>query len=223
MSPPDVKRRYSNDRRAAQARETRRRIRDAAHTLLLERGYAATTIADVAQRADASVDTVYKAFGGKAGLLKNVYDVALAGDDEAVPLAERPEIQAIAEARRPRRKIELYAHLARMLGDRLGPLLDVLLGARGADAGLDDFARTIENERLIGATLFVRRLEEAGGLRAHIDVDRARDTVWTLISPEVHLLLVTRRGWTPDEYEEWLAGALTHALLRSGSGRTGRG
>ena len=162
-----------------------------------------------------SVDTIYKAFGGKAGLTKHVYDVALAGDDEPVPLAQRPHVQGILAARSPARKIELYAAVARQLGDRLGPLLDVLLGARGSDDELEAFARTTEQERLVGATGFVRHLDETGGLRGGLDREHARDTVWTLISPEVYLLLVHRRGWQADDYENWLAGALGDALLQS--------
>jgi AcrR family transcriptional regulator len=216
MSQPSVKRRrYRNQRRAAQAQETRRRIRDSAHALLLVRGYGATTIIEIAQRADVSVDTIYKAFGGKAGLTKHVYDVALAGDEEPVPLAQRPEIQAILAARSPARKVELYAAVARQLGERLGPLLDVLLGARGSDAELEEFARTTEHERLVGATRFVGHLDETGGLRGDLDIERARDTVWTLISPEVYLLLVHRRGWHPDDYQHWLTHALGDALLRT--------
>jgi AcrR family transcriptional regulator len=204
---------YDNTGRAAQARATRRRVIDAAHGLLLEKGYAGTTIGEVAARAGVSVETVYKRFGSKATLTKQVYDVVLAGDDEPVPLRDRPEIQAIISEPDPSRKVARYAALARQLGEHLGPLLAVLLGSRGADTELDEFARAIDQERLTGAGAFVANLVESGGLRNGVDPDRARDVLWALISPELYLLLVVKRGWSLDDYERWLAEAIGDALL----------
>jgi AcrR family transcriptional regulator len=206
---------YDNTGRAAQALQTRRRVIAVAHELLLDQGYAATTIGQIARRAGVSAETVYKAFGSKAALTKQVYDVALAGDDEPVPMRERPEIQAILTEPDSARKVARYASVARQLGARLGPLLAVLLGARGTDADLDAFARTTANERLAGTTALVDHLVEAGALRPDLDRERARDLLWALISPELYLLLVVDRGWSPDDYERWLAGAIADALLPS--------
>jgi AcrR family transcriptional regulator len=214
MSEPPVKRRpYDNRNRAEQARRTRRRVVAAAHELLLEHGYAATALAGVAARAGVSVDTVYKAFGGKAGLTKAVYDSVLAGDDEPVAMADRPEFRAMIAEPDARRTIEQYARLARRLGERLGPLLDLLLAARGADPDLEAFAATIDRERLIGAEMFVHHLSETAKLHPDVDAERARDMLWTLNSPEVYLLLVVRRGWSADAYEGWLAAVLTDLLV----------
>jgi len=204
---------YDNTVRAAQARDTRLRVIAAAHELLLDKGYAATKLSDVAARAGVSVETIYKVFGSKAALTKQVYDVTLAGDDEPVPMIERPEIKAIVDEPDPRRKVALYAALARRLGERLGSLLVVLLRARGADPDLEAFARAIADERLAGAVPFVGMLAGAGALRPGLDPARARDLLWALISPELYLLLVIERGWSPGEYESWLTTAITDALL----------
>lgn len=203
---------YDNRGRAAAAMTTQRRVIEAARRLLLDRGYADATIKDVAAAAGVSVETVYKGFGGKAALLKRVYDVALVGDQAPVPLGQRPEIIVIAGDQDPRGKVARYAGIARMLGDRLGPLLAVLLGARGSDPELDDFVRTIDAERLAGATGFVGHLADRGMLRPGLDRDRAGDIVWTLISPAVHLML-RERGWSAEQYEQWLSGALADTLL----------
>jgi AcrR family transcriptional regulator len=204
---------YDNSGRAAQALATRRRVIAAAHELLLEQGYAATTISQIARRAGVSAETVYKAFGSKAALTKQVYDVALAGDDEPVPMRDRPEIQAMLTEPDPRQKVARYAALARQLGARLGPLLAVLLGARAADPDLDAFARTTADERLVGTAALVGHLAEAGALRPGLDPERARDLLWALISPELYQLLVVERGWPPEDYERWLAGAIADELL----------
>jgi AcrR family transcriptional regulator len=204
---------YDNSGRAAHAQETRRRAVAVAYELLLDKGYAATKLSDVAARAGVSVETIYKGFGSKAALTKQVYDVTLAGDDEPVPMSERPEIKAIVDEPDPRRKAALYAALGRRLGERLGSLLAVLLRARGADPDLEAFARTIAEERLAGSGAFVGLLADAGALRPGLDSARARDLLWALTSPELYQLLVIERGWSPDEYESWLATAITDALL----------
>ncbi len=95
QGPVNPQRSYDNTRRAAQARRTRREVLDAAHRLLLDQGYAGTTISAVARRAGVSVETIYKAFGTKGALVKEVYDVTLVGGDEPVPLRSRPEFQAM--------------------------------------------------------------------------------------------------------------------------------
>ncbi len=211
MTDPPVK--YDNSRRAERARESRRRVLEAAHRLLLERGFAGTRLADVAEAAGVSVETVYKQFRNKGGLLKAAYDVQLAGDDEPVPLGDRPEYRAMVEAREATEKVRLYATIARHISERTGPLAGRVLESRGAHPELEEFARTIEAERLIGATAFVSALAGSGGLRPGLGPDRARDELWVLISPEVWAGLVQRRGWSHDQYEAWLAEAVAAALL----------
>ena len=208
-----TRRTYDNRGRAEQARRTRRRVLAAAHDLLLESGYRATTMSQIAVAAGVSVETVYKAFGTKAALVKEVYDVALVGDDEPVPLRERPEMQALIADPDPAGKLRRYAAVARTLGQRIGPLVSVLLaGARSGDPDLEALAETTDRERLAGVTALVGHLDESGGLRPGLDPDRARDAIWTLISPDVYRMLVVERGWSHDDYERWLADTLVATI-----------
>jgi AcrR family transcriptional regulator len=207
------RRAYDNTRRSEQARLTRSRVLHAARDLFVERGPAAVTMRDVATHAGVSAETVYKTFGTKAALIKEVYDITLAGDEEPIPMIERPEIRAVFAATTPREKVAHYAAAARQVGERLGPLLSRLLAAaRSGEPDLVDFLATTNQERLAGTGAIVGHLAETGGLRAGLDPDRARDIVWTLISPEVYELLVGDRGWSHDEYERWLAQALAEAV-----------
>ncbi len=107
----------------------------------------------------------------------------MVGDEEQIPLRQRPEILAIATEPDPRDKIARYAGIARTLGDRLGPVLAVLLASRGSDPELEDFARTIDAERLSGAPGFVAQFADRGLLRTDLDRRHASDLVWTLIPP----------------------------------------
>lgn len=204
---------YDNTTRTAAARATRARVLDAARTSFLERGFAGTTIRHIAEQADVSQETIYKAFGGKAGVLKAVYDTSLVGDDEAVPLAERPEALAVFDAATAFESVAAYAKLAQLIATRVDPLVRVMLGSRDTDAALTSFARTIDNERRVGSAFWVARWHAAGWLREDLDVEKAADILWVLNSNEPRWLLQDR-GWTSDEITAWLAEMFGRALLR---------
>ncbi|SRR5258706_5261152 len=216
MSQRDVKgkRRYDNTGRTEQAEANRHRVLTATHRLLISNGYAATTIKAVAAEAGVSAETIYKTFGTKAKLIKDTYDVTLVGDEEPIPLVERPEFQALIAETSARGTLNRYARICRMLGSRLGPLLDILLsGAKSGDPDLQDFAETIKRERLVGATAIVQQVGHSCDARADLDPDSARDVIWTLTSPEVYQLLNRERGWTDEQYENWLARSFINELL----------
>ncbi len=202
---------YDNRQRVETARATRRLVMEAAKASFLARGYGGTTIRQVADDAGVSQETIYKSFGGKAALLKAVYDVALAGDDEELSLAERPEALAVRDAPSPRAAATAYAELAQVISARIDPLLRVLLGVRDTDAALAEFARTTERERRAGATFYVTHWAAAGWLRDDVPVERAADAVWALNSPQMRWLLLDH-GWSDDEYARWL-GDLIHASI----------
>ena len=199
--------------RQEQARLTRQRVIEAAHRLLLERGYAGTTITEVARAAGVAVPTVYKVFGTKSALVKRVVDVYIAGDDEPVPLRDRPELQRIMAEPDPYAKVLGYAHLARVLFERLGPLLSVLTAAAGSNDELRTLVAGLDEERLTGTGRIVAHLADAGALRAGLPRREAHDVLWLLTAPDVYTRLVEQRGWTLDELERWLARAMTTALL----------
>jgi AcrR family transcriptional regulator len=204
---------YDNSSRAAAAAATRTKVLAAARDAFLTRGYTATTIRGIAEAAGVSQETVYKRFGNKARLLKDVYDVAMAGDEEAAPIGARPEAIAVREATHPEDAVTAYAALCRGLTGRAGGLMRIVATARGGDPDLDAFVDTVDAERLTGATLIAGLWAERGWLRPGLDVDRARDLIWTLNSPDVWLLL-TRRGWSPQDYESWIATGLRSMVMR---------
>ena len=206
---------YDNSSRAAAAAATRTKVLAAARDAFLTRGYAATTIRGIAEAAGVSQETVYKRFGNKARLLKDAYDVAMAGDEEATPVSARPEALAVREATGPEEAVAAYAGLCRGLTGRAGGLMRVVATARGGDPDLDAFVATVDAERLAGATMVARLWERHGWLRPDVDPDRARDVIWTLNSPDVWLLL-TQRGWSPQDYESWIATGLRSMVLRVG-------
>ncbi len=213
----DVKtrRRYESPRRQEQAARTRQDILATAGRLFRERGYAATPMPLIAGEAGVVVETVYRAFGSKAGLFKAVVEAALAGGATRadVPVEERPAIRAVIDEPDPRRQIELYAATQPGIHRRSGPLLRALLGAVATDPELKALWEELEAWRLSGQGRFVGMLAERGALRPGLAVQDAVDRVWTLCSLAVHDLLVVARGWSSERYQAWLTAALIRELL----------
>ena len=214
---PSVKARrpYDSRRRREQAAQTRRDIEAAANTLFRERGYVGTSMPAIASSAGVVVETIYRAFGSKAGLFKAVIEAALAGGSERAerPPAERPAIRAVIEEPDPRRKLELYAATQPGVHGRSSPLYRVLVAAADIDQELRDVLDGMEARRLHGLGGLAVQLAESRALRSDLSVDDARDIIWTLCSTPVHDLLVRERGWTPETYRRWLAAALQRELL----------
>ncbi len=207
------RRRYDSARRQEQARENRRAVLAAAQRIFLERGYAATTVGAIAAEAGLSVETVYKAFGSKPGLVKAVVDVAIVGDDEPVPMVQRERVRRIEAEPNARRKLAMYGeHLAESAPRRV-PVELLVRAAAASDPGAAGVWDQLEAERLAGMALFARHLDDGGHLRPGVSADEARDVLWTYNSPELYSLLVLRRGWTAPRYGRWVADALAAALL----------
>lgn len=203
---------YDNRSREEAAQLTRRRIVESARRLFLERGYAATAVNDIARAAGVSPQTVYSRVGGKAAVLKAVYDITLAGDDDPVPMAERPEFRRMVGAVDAAALFAAYATVARALLSRLRPLLVLVHGARAVEPDLDELARTGAAERRAGAEAFAANTVARGFTRAGLSEEAVVELVWVLNSPEAYLLLVREGGLDDDGYERWLARALTAAL-----------
>lgn len=211
------RRRYSTTLRTEQTALTRRRILVAAGRLLVERGYLGTTLAAVAAAAEVSVQTVYNVVGSKPAVLKAVYDVTLAGDDEPIPMAERPAFRAMVQAETGRECLAHYAEIGRLLGERTLSLVTMLLSqAQTGDPELAAWAENVERERAIGTANTARHVAERFGLRPGLDREAAADVLWALTAPDIADRLVRRRGWGWDRYQEWLAGSMADALLGPG-------
>jgi AcrR family transcriptional regulator len=207
-------RRYRSSLRSEQTAAGRRRILDAAGALFREHGYLGTTIAQIAAAAGVSTQSVYNMAGGKAELLKAVYDVAVAGDDAPVPMAERPAIQAMLAAPDPRQALALYARLGREIAQRTHRLVTVILAqAATGDAALTEFAAQIEAQRAIGTAATARHLASRFRLRTGLTEQAAADILWTLTAPDIVERLITQRNWPWDTYERWLADTMASSLL----------
>jgi AcrR family transcriptional regulator len=225
MEDVKARRRYESPRRREQAAQTRRDVIAAAGVLFRDRGYAGVAMPDIASSAGVAVETIYRAFGGKAALFKAVVESAVAGGAARAdtPVEDRPAIRALIEERDARKQVALYAATQPGIHRRSGPLLRALRDAAAVDPELRTLWRDLENQRLHGQGRFAGLLGERGALRPGMSVEDARDIVWTLCSVAVHELLVIERGWSSDRYEAWLATSLIAALLPDDDHRAATG
>jgi AcrR family transcriptional regulator len=213
VSTSSTNRPYRSTLREEQARATRRRIVAAGHDLFVELGYVPTTIDAIADRAGVSRKTVFTSVGGKAGVLKLAWDWALAGDDEPVAMADRPQVQEMLAATDPTRMIALWSRSNGTIACRLAPLFDVLVVAADGDPEAAALQATSEANRMGGARAFVSRLAEIGGLRDDLTVERATAIAAVLMDPVPSRRLVIDAGWTVDEYVGYLERMARAAFL----------
>jgi len=210
----DVKRRrYDASCRQERARANHRAMLNAAVELLVERGYAATTLALVAERAGVAAPTVYKAFGNKPAMVKAAFDYTVAGDDEPVPIHQRERAARIKSEANPVRKLELYADGLLGTLTRSAWLQLVARAAAEIDPDMRDIWEQMTSGRLFGMGILATNLSEGGYLRPGVSKEEARDVLWAYTSPELYQLMVLMRGWSGSRYRNWIVRSLVDALL----------
>jgi AcrR family transcriptional regulator len=191
--------------RQRQALETRRLIADAAGSLFLERGYAATTMDAIAGEAGVAVSTVYAAFKNKRAILK---EIRLAWHDRT----RAREINAEAAGQPdPERRLEMVAKANRRQWELGASLISIYQGAAAADREAAAELTEALGGRKAALDRVVEGMEES--LRPDLGVDRAASILRALCRPEVYQELVEGSGWSPNEYESWLSETLKRELL----------
>ena len=208
-----VKRRYRSPVREQRAGSTRLAIIRAASGMFEAQGYGPVSIDAVAEAAGVSRATVFNAVGAKAALLRACYDVAIVGDDEPVPLPERPWARPVREAPDGPTLLARYAHMATVVEGRVAGIYEVMRGAASAHPDVREHWDQIRRERRGGAANVVTMLEERGPLRPGLASRAAADIVFVLIDPGLYHQLVVEQGWTDHAFESWLADTFQAQLL----------
>lgn len=216
--PGSERRRYTSALRQEQAQATWERIVAAATTVMLDKGFAATSMADVAEAAGVAPQTLYAAVpGGKVGLAQLVYNVTLMGDAAATPMSDRPQFTALIASPDPRFKLRGYAAVNGEVWERLARVLVMLRDAAAAETGAERplglLVEQAEERRRAGARECAENVAATGALAAGLTPDRAADRLFALASLEVYLNLRRVCGWTREEYADWLGETMVGAVL----------
>lgn len=204
--------RYSSPVRESGARQTRRAILEAARDLILTEGYAAASVSRIADVAGVARPTVTAVFGSKPALMKVLVDEALAGDDEPVPVRERPWFQPVWDARSIEDLAEAYAGVCTLIGSRTALIFEALGRAADSSADLAALWKNIAANRRSGAAMVVRHGLSTGALDPNIDVEGCTDALWVHNDPALYRALVLTCGWTEESYKRWLTRQMETSL-----------
>ncbi len=211
MAQVKRKRRYDSSGRQAQARRSREAILDAAQRQFLDNGYAATTIAGIAREAGVSVETVYKAFGGKSGLVRAIYERGLSGQGP-VPAFQRSDRMREHETD-PRTIMRNWGVLASEVSSVVTPIRLLMRSAAATDPEMAALVDRTDEERLERSRHHVRFLAERGYLRKGVTMAEASDVLWVCNSVEIYDLLVLKRGWSLPRFAAFVANFMIVSLL----------
>jgi AcrR family transcriptional regulator len=204
---------YRSTLREEQSRATRRRIVHAAAELFVERGYLPTTIDAIAERAGVSRRTVFTSVGGKAAVLKLAFDWTLAGDDEPMAIADRPEVKRMLQEDDPAVLLTAWMAMNAAISQRVAGLHHAVVVAADADADAAALLATTDEQRIKGARTVAERLARLGGLHPSLDVEQAAAIADVLIDPTLYRRLVGVRHWTFETYVKHLQRIACASLL----------
>jgi AcrR family transcriptional regulator len=205
-SPTVKQRRYDSSRRRQQARQTRDDVLAAARTRFLVDGFAATTIASIADAAGVSVDTIYKTFGGKPGLVRAIQEQSLTGVGP-VDAETRSDALQTSESD-PRAVMRGIGQLGAEVAPLVAPILLLIRDAATTDADMVALRAELDDQRLRRMTHNAANLANAGHLREGMTIAEAAEIMWTYSSPELYELLVLVRHWSPQRYGAFISDAL---------------
>ena len=202
----------------ARTRLARRAVIDAARNLFLKRGYGATTIDAISAGSDVPPATVYRLFSSKRGILKALLDVSIVGDDDQVPMAERPHVQSLLADPDPKNTVANFVNVAAEVNARTAAIYRILTSAAASDGDAATLLDELTRQRQQGQGLVARALARRRALRPALGERAAGDIIHALVSPEVYRLLVVDRGWPPERYKTWLTETLVSQLLAAPPG-----
>jgi AcrR family transcriptional regulator len=192
--------------RERQAQLTRDEILRAARGLFAERGYARTSVRDIAQAAGVSAQTVYDSVGSKQVLVSRLNDLI---DNEAGVAAIA---RSAAASDDPREVAATSARVTRAILEHCGDIIRAVVTGAAAEPELAAVLAEGHRRHVEGARGVVARLASLGALGAAVDRDDAAETLAALSDVRFALVLRESYGWSLDRLERWIA-ATSRALL----------
>ena len=210
-NPPSPRRSYRSKVRRGEASTA---IIEAAGRLFSSRGFAATSIEEIAREAGVARPTVFAAVGTKAAIFQEVLEAALVGDGPAAPVEAQPWFLEVLAQRDQRRLLRVFVHAVRGIGERISDLYWAAEVASEHDDEVRELWRTIDDERLAAGRPIARTLRDLGPLRGGVGGDaEVAVAITTMASPAIWRALVRDAGWSPQQFEDWVTDALCRMLL----------
>lgn len=203
---------YNSPLREQQARQTRERILQAARETFRERGYGATTLADIARRAGVAEPTVRAVFKTKPNLVEHLLRLVVRGEDDDLQLHQREAFKHMLAATDPETLLDRLADIAQSLHGRSWDVMEIVAGAASSDPAIADLHDQRRRARLANQKMVAKRLDELGALPDGTSVETAADLLWLYTAPENYRMLVIERSWPAKRYRSWFRSAVGSIL-----------
>ncbi|GAA4208630.1 TetR/AcrR family transcriptional regulator [Streptosporangium oxazolinicum] len=210
------------DKRAERSRRTHEKIVEAARELFVAQGYGATSLQEVADRAGVAVQTVYFVFHNKRTLFKDVVDTSIAGDTEPVATMEREWFRTACAEPTAAGQLRAHVHGTREILGRVAPIMPLIAAAAATDPEIAAQWPDGPDPRYTVQYAAAEALARKPDTRPGLSVEMAADLLFGLLSPQLYLIFVRDRGWSPDTWEEWARTALTSQLCADPGQADGR-
>ena len=204
--------------RAERALRTRRRVLECAYSRFVSQGYAATTMEQIADDAGVAVQTVYYAFRTKGQLLRELVERTAAGEDEPVPVIDRPWMAQVLSSPSAEDALAMAIEHGTEIYRKVAPLWPAIGAASGVDPEVERYWNDVTAGRRAGMHRVIVRLAELGRLRNDLSEQQATDVLFVLMGHDVYRSLVREAGWSISDYRAWLNLALVDQLLQPGDG-----
>ncbi len=179
----------------------------------MEQGYGATKLQEIADRAGVAVQTIYFVFRNKPSLLKELVDVAIAGDDEPLATMDRPWFEEVTTAPTAEAALAVLVAGARRTLERVAAINEMVHAATATDPEIRELWPDTTDPRYTVLSTAARALTEKPGARPGLSAEEAADIVYALLSPELFLVLTRDRAWPADKWERWVHDTLGPHLL----------
>lgn len=199
-------RRYNGASRRANAAETRARIIAAAKRRFCERGVDGVTVDDIAAQAGVAASTVYALFRSKAGILKEIIKNAFFGPNYARVAVRTTQTDD------PFELLRITASISRVIFDTEKEEIGLMRGISAFSPELKEVEAEFERIRFELQEERARLLAKTFSVSRRLGLAKVRDIMWMYTGRDIYRMFVLERGWSSDEYEEWLARTLIGAL-----------
>jgi AcrR family transcriptional regulator len=211
MTHVKTTRRYDSTGRRARALRTRTAVLDSAARQFLEDGYGRTTIASIAQEAGVSVETIYKSFGSKPRLVREIYERGLEGLGDTRAYQRSDEMRDRESD--PRTIMREWGRLTAEVASVVTPIRILMRHLALTDHEIAAVLATAETERLARMRHHARFLKARGHLRDGVTVSDATDLLWICSSVEIYELMVMGRGWSTARFARYVGDLMITALI----------
>jgi AcrR family transcriptional regulator len=206
------KRSYVSALRKEGAQQTRLAISRAAFEIFRQRGYRGASMDAIARAAGVAPETIYATFGSKREILHYLLDTAVGGDEEQIPVIDRPEVQRVMHDPDIHRLVHGFSQGISTAMGRAAPVFVILAEAAKTEPILAELQERIWSERTENMRKYVQAIGRLQSLR--MEEVQAAETLWALTSPQLFTLMTTVRGWNGEKYAAWLEDAIQRLLIK---------